>query len=122
MVSAMRGLVLCVLVSWAGMPPAFAHALLVRADPSVGSTVAGAPPELSLRFSERVELPFTHVQVLDAKGANVATGEPRVSDKDKLAIVVGLPKLPAGTYTVVWHATSVDTHKTEGHFTFSVAP
>ncbi|MGA3399614.1 MAG: copper resistance protein CopC [Acetobacteraceae bacterium] len=31
-------------------------------------------------------------------------------------------KLPAGQYTVIWHVTSVDTHKTEGRFTFSVAP
>jgi hypothetical protein len=28
--------------------------------------------------------------------------------------------LPAGTYTVKWHVLSVDTHTTEGDFTFHV--
>jgi methionine-rich copper-binding protein CopC len=33
---------------------------------------------------------------------------------------VQLPKLVPGTYTVSWHVTSVDTHKTEGNFQFTV--
>jgi hypothetical protein len=37
-------------------------------------------------------------------------------------MLVGLPKLGAGVYTVIWHATSVDAHKTEGRFTFTVKP
>ena len=32
-----------------------------------------------------------------------------------------LPKLTPGTYTVNWHVTSVDTHKTEGNYKFTVA-
>jgi copper resistance protein C len=36
--------------------------------------------------------------------------------------MVDLPRLPPGTYTVVWHVTSVDTHKTEGRFDFTVVP
>ena len=35
---------------------------------------------------------------------------------------VSLPKLPPGKYTVIWHVTSVDTHKTEGRFNFRVSP
>jgi methionine-rich copper-binding protein CopC len=37
-------------------------------------------------------------------------------------LAVPVKPLAAGVYTVLWHATSVDTHKTEGHFTFTVAP
>jgi methionine-rich copper-binding protein CopC len=33
---------------------------------------------------------------------------------------VGLKSLPQGTYHVCWHVLSVDTHKTEGSFTFRV--
>jgi copper resistance protein C len=33
---------------------------------------------------------------------------------------VGLKSLSPGTYRVRWHALSVDTHKTEGSFTFRV--
>ena len=31
-------------------------------------------------------------------------------------------KLPPGRYSVIWHVTSVDTHKTEGQFSFSISP
>jgi methionine-rich copper-binding protein CopC len=33
---------------------------------------------------------------------------------------VSLQSLPRGTYTVKWRAVTVDTHRTEGIFTFSV--
>jgi methionine-rich copper-binding protein CopC len=33
---------------------------------------------------------------------------------------VGLKALPPGTYQVHWRVLSVDTHKTEGNFSFSV--
>jgi copper resistance protein C len=33
---------------------------------------------------------------------------------------VGLKALSPGTYHVHWHALSVDTHKTEGSFSFTV--
>ena len=35
---------------------------------------------------------------------------------------VPVKALPAGTYAVKWHVLSVDTHTTEGNFTFHVAP
>jgi len=31
-----------------------------------------------------------------------------------------LPPLPAGTYRVKWHVVSVDTHRTQGDFKFTV--
>jgi len=34
---------------------------------------------------------------------------------------VSLPKLDPGRYKVTWRALSVDTHVTEGDFTFEVA-
>jgi methionine-rich copper-binding protein CopC len=100
---------------------AFAHALLVHSDPPVGSRVATAPPLLTLNFSERVEPLFTHVQVLDQSGRQLSTGEPRASNEGR-SIVISIPKLQPGRYTVIWHATSVDTHKTEGQYNFSVGP
>jgi hypothetical protein len=35
---------------------------------------------------------------------------------------VSLPKLVPGTYRVTWRVLSVDTHVTEGDFTFAVVP
>jgi len=39
-----------------------------------------------------------------------------------MELKVPLKPLPPGTYTVDWHALSVDTHTTQGHFTFEIKP
>ncbi len=111
----------CVAVALSCMAsPAFAHAFLQRADPPVGSTVAASPPELSIVFTEGVEPLFSKIEVDGPTGAAVATGKPHLAPDDNRRLVIDLPKLPPGTYTVIWHATSVDTHKTEGTYKFSV--
>ena len=114
---------LAALVLLAGLAsPAFAHALLRKAVPGVGSTVATAPATVTLIFSEGVEPSFTTVAVMNAGGAHMEDGGVAVAAADQKTISVKLKPLAPGTYTVQWHATSVDTHKTEGKFTFTVAP
>jgi len=100
--------------------PAFAHAFLERASPPVGSEVAAAPPELSITFTEGVEPLFSTIEVHGASGTTVSTGTPHVAPGNSRRLIVELPKLPPGTYTVIWHVTSVDTHKTEGNYQFTV--
>ncbi len=100
---------------------ALAHAFLDRASPAVGSEVSGSPPALTLSYSEPVEPLFSTVAVTDSSGARVDAGEPSPQD-DGRVLVVPLKPLAPGVYAVEWHVTSVDTHKTEGHFTFTVAP
>jgi hypothetical protein len=99
---------------------AFAHAMLERADPPAGSEVSTPPQQLILTFTEGVEPLFTTVRLRDASGANVSTGKPHTEQGDKRKLVVPLPRLDHGRYTVTWHATSVDTHKTEGSFQFTI--
>ncbi|MFI4979865.1 MAG: copper resistance protein CopC [Nevskiales bacterium] len=101
--------------------PAFAHAFLERASPLVGSEVVVSPPELSITFTEGVEPLFSTIELRDANGAAISTGKPRVAPDNNRRLTIGLPKLPPGTYTVIWHATSVDTHKTEGSYQFTVS-
>jgi copper resistance protein C len=40
--------------------------------------------------------------------------------EDATLIHVSLKPLPPGSYKVHWHAVSVDTHATDGTFTFTV--
>ena len=96
---------------------AHAHAMLDHAIPPVGSTVASTPRELSLTFTQNLEAAFSSVQVTDANGARADQGKAQVSGN---TMRVGLKALPPGTYRVRWQALSVDTHKTEGSFTFHV--
>jgi methionine-rich copper-binding protein CopC len=100
--------------------PAFAHAFLDRSDPPVGSEVTSAPHQISLHFTEGVEPLFSSVEIHDAQGAAVAVGKPHTAPGDDRRLLVDVPDLHAGHYKVTWHVTSVDTHKTEGSFEFSV--
>lgn len=101
--------------------PAFAHAFLARANPAVGSETRVAPQAVTITLTERVEPRFSRIEVRDAAGARVDNGDTQGGDKPE-TLLVGLPRLPPGAYTVIWHATSVDTHKTEGKFTFTILP
>ena len=101
---------------------AHAHAMLLKSEPAVGDEVSPAPAELVLHFSEGVEPAFSTVVVTDASGAQVQSGAPKVFAEDRKTLHIGLTPLVAGDYKVEWHATSVDTHKTNGHFGFSVKP
>ncbi len=101
---------------------AYAHAHLRQAEPPVGGTVRSAPAQVDLTFSETVEPRFSTVAVTDAAGAQVDKRDLHIVAGDGKHLAVSLGALPPGTYNVVWHATSVDTHKTEGSFTFTVAP
>ena len=52
----------------------------------------------------------------------VDKGDPQVDRADAELLLVSVPQLTAGTYRVTWRVLSVDTHVTEGDFTFDVAP
>jgi methionine-rich copper-binding protein CopC len=110
-------LVTALLVITLGVSAAHAHAHLDHASPSPGSTVSTAPTEASLFFTQNLEPAFSTVVVTDANGADVGKGKAEVSGN---TMRVDLKTLNPGSYNVRWHAVSVDTHTTEGTFTFNV--
>lgn len=102
--------------------PAFAHALLQKASPAVGATIHVAPTEIVLHFSEEVEPHFSRVEVRGPSGARVDSGDLATAPGDAKTLVKTIAASGTGAYTVEWHVTSEDTHKTQGTFTFKVAP
>lgn len=98
----------------------WAHAFLDHAEPKVGSTIRNSPLQLKLWFTQNLERAFSSVQVQDAQGREVDKKDMRLDDKDKSLAIITLPQLPAGTYTVIWHVVSVDTHRTQGRFKFTI--
>ncbi|MGA8611676.1 MAG: copper resistance CopC family protein [Xanthobacteraceae bacterium] len=100
-----------------GTTGAQAHAHLDHASPAVGSTVPTAPQEITLWFTQNLEAAFSTVEVFDGGGGQVDEGKPNISSN---TMRVALKPLAPGTYRVHWHALSVDTHTTEGTFTFKV--
>jgi methionine-rich copper-binding protein CopC len=96
---------------------ASAHALLDHAEPRVGNKVAGAPNEVTLWFTQKLENAFCTITVTNAAGQRVDTGKTRVNGNQ---MSVSLQPGGTGTYHVKWRVLSVDTHTTDGSFTFQV--
>jgi methionine-rich copper-binding protein CopC len=101
---------------------AHAHAFLDHADPRVGNTVKSSPRIVSLWFTQNLEGAFSTIEVLNSSGALMNVGKASVDGADRKLLRVAVKAMPAGTYTVKWHVLSVDTHTTEGNFTFHVGP
>ena len=104
----------------------FAHAHLESQLPAADSTVP-APKELRLQFSEGVEDKFTKVSITStaAGGKTMVEAVPEIATdpaNNKVLIVTPVAPLNAGEYKIEWHAVSVDTHRSEGTYRFTVSP
>lgn len=100
--------------------PAHAHAHLDHAIPALGSTMTQAPREVRLWFTQKLEPSFSGIEVLDSQGARVDRGDAAIDPQDRTVLHASLKPLGPGTYKVVWHVVSVDTHASQGDFTFTV--
>ena len=115
----LAALVLMALLLGAGA--ASGHAFLDRAEPRVGSTVRIAPTQVRVWFTEPLEPAFSAVEVLNERGERVDAGPAQSDAESPDMLRVPLKSIGAGTYRVKWRVLSVDTHVTEGNFTFRVA-
>jgi len=105
-----------------GAAEAEAHALLDRTDPRAGSTLRTPPREIRLRFTEALEPARSRIQVMSEDGRRVDRGAARADASAPTLFRVSLPPLPPGSYRVGWRVVSVDSHVSEGSFSFHVAP
>lgn len=99
--------------------PALAHAFPQHAEPGAGATLKAAPGRVALGFSEKLEPAFSGISVTDSGGHGVEAGAAVIRGNSML---VPLRPLAPGKYRVAWHAVSVDAHRTEGGYMFTVRP
>src|SRR3954451_25419952 len=99
-----------------------AHAFLSQAVPPVGGTVSAAPREVRLIFSEGIEPAFSRIELATTDGWPIGTGPAMVDPRDNTQLVLALPPLAPGRYRVKWRVVSIDTHPTEGDYTFEIRP
>ena len=118
----MKKLTIILFCCLAGVSAASAHAFLDHADPKVGSTVKASPTEVKIWFTEGVILPFSDLKVLDASGKEVQKSDKHLDPRRSDVLIVSVPPLKPGKYTVSWRVTAVDTHVTHGTFPFEVSP
>ncbi|MDO9411738.1 MAG: copper resistance protein CopC [Pseudolabrys sp.] len=102
--------------------PALAHAHLDRAMPAPNSVQATAPKDVTIWFTEALEAKFSSIVVQDAKGLAVHAGPAALVSGNTAQLRVQLKAMPPGTYKVIWKVLSVDTHRSNGEFSFKVGP
>ena len=135
-----------------GVAPGIAlgHAYLETSDPATGATLQAAPEEVTLIFSEPLELRFSTFKIapletdatdprevklaaqdLVAKVTGNDTGEAYAQlemnvevltdERTSPEVTLGLGDLSPGTYVVMWRLLSADTHASGDFITFTVA-
>ena len=93
------GICFCCVTAWG-------HAELDKSSPKVGEKVASAPSAVTIAFTEELKAEGSVIQVFDAQGKEVDTGDSHLDARDQSTMVVSLVKdLGAGKFTVKWHAT-----------------
>ena len=97
---------------------AFAHSFPVEQDPSAGQNLATSPGAVTIKYDAQIEQLFAKLEVLDAEGKNVAS-EPVVS-AGGYVLSAKLPALKPGLYRVKWGVVCVDTHHTQGSYSFTI--
>lgn len=101
--------------------PARGHSLLLESFPPAGATVSASPPQITLRFNNRIEKRLSRIRLLGAGGdprALVVSGDPTRVDE----LWAPLPALQPGAYRVEWQVLSTDGHVVSGGFSFRVGP
>jgi methionine-rich copper-binding protein CopC len=106
-------------IALASSGAALAHAELHHASPEADSALSESPHEVTLTFTDTLEAAFSSADVTDSTGARVDEGKSQVSGN---MIRISLKTLSPGSYRVHWRVVSVDSHRSEGGFTFSVGP
>jgi methionine-rich copper-binding protein CopC len=105
-----------------GLAPvvAFAHAHLHHSNPKADSTVKTMPSEVVLEFSEAIEPAFTKVEITDSAGTSLAGKSSADAKNGKILHVPVQGTAQPGKVMVKWSATSVDTHRSKGQFSFTL--
>ncbi len=109
------------LLTLCGMPGyVCGHAFPDHSDPKVGATLSAPPAGAYIWFDGDLEPAFSKIIVQDASGKRVDQGNGRVNPSNSTLLEVGLPRLPSGTYRVIWNVVSRDGHRTTGDYSFTI--
>ncbi len=105
-----------------GMPAAsaLAHSMLVKAEPARRAVLTKAPNQVRLWFNEKIEGDYASLMVLDDKKQSITDVKPTLASDDPKSIILPLPELLPGKYSIKFRVLSVDGHVVESSFDFTV--
>jgi methionine-rich copper-binding protein CopC len=102
-----------------------AHAELDTSAPADGETVTGSPPTIEATYTETLDPDGSSLVLVDATGADIATGGVATTEPTKEMSITELPELAPGEYTVKSTTKSADdgdVDRTTWSFTVVAAP
>lgn len=96
---------------------AFAHAVVVKAQPALDQQVASGPVAIRLEFNSRIDKARSKLQLTAPDGGKSdlkidAEGEPNV-------LTATTPPLAPGAYSLRWQVLAIDGHITRGDIPFT---
>lgn len=95
-----------------------AHAYMDRSLPADGASLARPPAAVRIWFTEALETNVSLLRLLDSAGRPVP-GTTQTAEGDSV-LVLQVPPLKDGTYSVEYRVLSVDSHVTQGSIGFRV--
>ncbi|MCG3209506.1 MAG: Copper transport protein YcnJ [Anaerolineae bacterium] len=101
------------LITGINAPPAMAHASLIRSEPADSASLTDPPQEVRLWFNESISARFSSAQLLDVNAQPVEITHIQVDPTDPTLMILTLPRLSPGMYSIRWKVLS----ETDGHFT-----
>ncbi len=99
---------------------AMAHATLVKSDPPRRASLSMPPKQIQLWFNEKIEASYASVTVVDKDKKAVTENNPEIVAEDPKSVVLNLPEIDSGRYTVQYRVMSVDGHVIESSYDFNV--
>lgn len=96
------------------------HAFPDHSDPRVGATIGASPERVRIWFDSALEPAFSTIMVHSGDGRMVDKRDGRVNPSDPTLLEVSVPKLPPGTYHVIWNVVARDGHRTMGDYSFVI--
>lgn len=102
--------------------PVLAHAMLVKSEPARRAQLTQPPAQVRLWFNEEIEKDYASLAISHADKADKAVTEvkPQVAADDPKSILLPLPPLSPGKYTVKFRVLSVDGHVVDSSYDFTV--
>ncbi|MDX2162658.1 MAG: FixH family protein [bacterium] len=100
---------------------ASAHANLIESEPPANAVLETPPSVIRLSFTEPLEPAFSRIIVRGADGLPVPLPEAALDANDPYVLILPIPMLDNGTYSVEWRVVSAaDGHPTSGAFPISI--
>jgi copper resistance protein C len=110
-----------VLITSLALPmPVFAHAIMVKSQPVIDSTVAESPKQVDVWFNDKVGSEYKALAVIDSTGKRVDNKDAAQETFDQSHLYTTVTDLPPDTYTVRYRVVSLDTHIVTGKFKFTI--